>query len=145
MNIMTIYAKRYELAALAMWLTGVLTTYLFLQDIVEASNLTLFLLAIVMQIILTTLESFAWTTQQIVAKRLGQTVFVLDSLINAAALLPYVNRFDNTNVWYTISTYSNFNVYEIDGFLSFVIAFVFGAVIAVAPEVLLSAGQSKIR
>lgn len=145
MNIMTIYAKRYELAALALWLTGVITTYLFLKAVVDASNLMLFLLAFVIQLILTTLESFAWTAQQPAARRTGQIVFVADSLINAAALLPYVNKFDNTNVWTTISTYSTINIYEIDGFLSFIIAFVLGAVIAVAPEVLLSAGQGKNR
>lgn len=143
MNIMTIYAKRYEIAALALWLTGVLTTYLFLQSIVETSNLLLFLLAFVVQLILTTLEAFAWTAQQTVAKRIGQVVFVFDALINAAALLPFVNRIDNTNVWYTISAYSNYSFYEIDGFLGFIIAFVCGAVIAIAPEVLLSASGKR--
>lgn len=127
-----VVVHRFKVISLILWAAATSTTFLFLNGVAEPATSVemLWVAAIVVQTILTVLES-----DFIRGMRSEVSVFavVLDTLINAAGLWPFVQNVDQSSVWVMLSEL--FGMYGgMSPYVAGLIALVGGYTLAIAPE-----------
>ena len=94
---------RYKIAALTVWSFAVVTTQQFLAPLLQQRGLdvlTVWGVAVGLQLVLTIIESEFWQGER---GQVSAAAVLIDTLINAAGLFPFVGSLGATNVWAMIS------------------------------------------
>lgn len=134
----------YRLAAVVAWLLGTFTTYLFIARAGIASTVLAVVLAAAAQWLLTMAERPLW--RFLLRRRggrfvaLGLVVTLIDGLINAGGVYPYMGRLAQTNVGIMLSEVLNVQQ-AMTPTAAFLLALAIGLVVAGLPEYLWEAGE----
>lgn len=135
-----------KVAAAVIWLTSAYATSILIEQIrggsmvyvsnpltsiVEFAWGSSLIAAIIGQFVLTVCEKSIWQRRNLTA--VSTVALILDVLINAAAVWPFVERFDSTSVWYFISNWLGMSG-GLSNFSSGILCLVVGFILAAAPE-----------
>lgn len=124
---------RYKIAALVVWGFAVVTTQLFLAPILQQRGLdgaAIWLSAIGLQLVLTIVESEFWRGER---SQVSTSAVLVDALINAAGLYPFVGSLGATNVWQMISEVTGASP-DVNTIAAGVISLFLGYILAATPE-----------
>lgn len=133
-----------RLAAVVAWLLGTFTTYLFFDHAMPGNVLISVLLAAAAQWLLTIAERPLW--RFIMRRRggkfvaLGLVVTLVDGVVNAAGVYPYMGRLAQTGVGIMLTEVLNVQQ-AMTPLSAFLLALAIGIVIAGLPEYLWEAGE----
>jgi hypothetical protein len=125
-------AIRYKAIAILLWFCATFTTYLFLSSVIayRLDTTGVIIAAVLAQLTLTVLES-----DFIRGRRSEVSVFaiVIDTLLNAAGLWPFVQAIDQTSVWIMLTELSGLTG-GVSTYMAGLLAIIGGYVLAIAPE-----------
>jgi len=124
---------RYKISAVIVWAFAVVTTYQFLVPILARQGYgdqATWWAAAVIQLILTVIESEFWHGQR---GQVSGAAVVVDTLVNAAGLFPFVGGLSATNVWTMISAATGAGA-SINVVSVVIISLFLGYILAATPE-----------
>ena len=124
---------RYKIAALVVWAVAVITTQQFLAPLLQGRGMdgaAIWFSAIGLQLVLTIVESEFWQGQR---GQVSGAAVLVDTLINAAGLYPFVGGLGATNVWAMISEVTGASP-DLNTIAAGVISVFLGYILAATPE-----------
>jgi hypothetical protein len=124
---------RYKIAALVVWGVAVITTQQFLAPLLHQRGMdgvTIWLSAIGLQLVLTIVESEFWQGER---GQVSGAAVLVDTLINAAGLFPFIGGLGLTNVWAMISKVTGAST-DLNAITIGVISLFLGYILAATPE-----------
>ena len=123
---------RYKIASVIVWFGAVIATAQFLDPILDRRGLggQVVLWAVVLQFVLTIIESEFWAGQR---GQVSSAAVGVDTLINAAGLYPFVGGLSLTNVWAMIADATNASS-DLSTVAVVVISLFLGYILAATPE-----------
>lgn len=134
----------YRIASVVAWLLGTFTTYLFIARAMPGAWLLSVVLAAAAQWLLTMAERPLW--RFLLRRRggkfvaLGLVVTLIDGLINAGGVYPYMGKLAQTGVGQMLSEVLNVQQ-AMSPTAAFLLALAIGLVVAGLPEYLWEAGS----
>lgn len=122
----------YKAAAIGTWFVGTYTTYRFLYQLNPNSP---YWAAFALQALLTLTQRQIYHRRGVSPVSVGS--FVFDTLLNATGIFLYIGNFNNTELWYFITTGTDTS-FTLNALALFFLSLIGGAFLAAAPEFLWS-------
>jgi hypothetical protein len=135
----------HKIAAILLWFSSAYTTSLLIEDVRGSGNSTggildvfvtgvwgnSFFAAMTLQVILTAGESAIWKGQKL--GLVASIALIIDTLVNAAAIWPYMQRFGHSHIWVFLAEWLHVNM-EYTLFTAGILTLIGGIALAAAPE-----------